>query len=72
MEHKRRVWPWIGIFAFIFLLSQDFWFWDGELKLGPWNFPLRVYYFLLLQFLLAVALGVFILRSSRRERDESD
>ena len=64
---------WAGVFALIFLLSQDHWFlWDDQLRLGPWNFPLRIYYFVFLQFLLAALLGVFFAHCSGRKPNDSD
>ena len=46
---------WAGMFLLVLVLSQDAWlFWDPDVLLGPWNLALRVFYFLGLQFLLAV------------------
>ena len=64
---------WAGIFVLLFLFSQLHWFLaDDPIRLGPWNFPLRIYYFLLLQFLLAVALGLFLARRSGRKPNNTD
>ena len=63
---------WTGLFAALFLLSQDLWFWDSAIHLGPGNFPLRIYYFLFLQLLLAVLLAVFVRRLLRRKEGEPD
>lgn len=64
---------WAGVFALIFLLSQDHWFlWDNQLRLGPWNFPLRIYYFIFLQFLLAAMLRLFLVRGTGRKPNDSD
>ena len=52
MSLNNSTWRWTGAFATLFLLSQDLWFWDAAIHLGPGNFPLRIYYFVLLQFLL--------------------
>ena len=64
---------WAGIFSLLFMLSQDHWFpWHDPVQLGPLNFPLRIYYFVFLQFLLAVLLGVFLAGRSKREPDDPD
>ena len=64
---------WAGVFTLVFLLSQDFWFsWDQPPLLGPWNIPLRIYYFVFLQFLLAVVLGVFFAHWPDRKPNDSD
>jgi hypothetical protein len=64
---SRRInWRWSGTFGLLFLLSQDFWFWDGAVVLGPGNFPLRIYYFLMLQLLLTLLLLFFVRRRLRR------
>jgi len=64
---------WAGIFTLMFLLSQDFWFSrDNQLQLGPWNYPLRIYYFVSLQFLLAVLLAAFLARRSGHKNNDSD
>ena len=62
---------WAGVFVLVFLFSQAHWFLlDGGAGPGPWNLPLSVYYFLFLQLLLAVLLGVFLgRRSSRNDSD---
>ena len=72
MSLNNRTWRWTGAFASLFLLSQDLWFWDGGIHLGPGNFPLRIYYFLFLQLLLAVLLAVFIRHLLRRKEGEPD
>lgn len=67
MRHRQR--PrnlvWGILFVLLFLLSQDFLLWDGEIHTGPWGFPLRVFYFLLLQGLLVVLLTGFLAGRSR-------
>jgi len=64
---------WAGIFAIVFLLSQDHWFlWGDQVRLGPLNFPLRIYYFVFLQFLLAALLGIFLTRWWDRKPNDSD
>ncbi len=72
MSDSNSTWRWTGAFAALFLLSQDLWFWDAAIHLGPGNFPLRIYYFLFLQLLLAVLLAVFVRRLLRRKEDEPD
>ena len=64
--------PLLLIFGLLFLLSQDLWFWDAAIHLGPGNFPLRIYYFVLLQFLLVVLLAVFVRRLLRGDEGEPD
>ena len=61
---------WAGIYVLLFLFSQLHWFLADDL--GPWNFPLRIYYFLLLQCLLAVVLGLFLARRPGREPNDAD
>ncbi|MDH3979286.1 MAG: hypothetical protein OEU91_02095 [Gammaproteobacteria bacterium] len=62
MKHRQqpRNLTWSILFALLFLLSQDFLFWNGEIHTGPWGFPLRVFYFLLLQGLLVALLVGFL------------
>jgi len=72
MLRNNHSWRWTGAFSSLFLLSQDYWFWDSGVQLGPGNFPLRIYYFLLLQLLLAVLLAAMIramLRDDSRKPD---
>ena len=72
MSNKAINWFWSGLFVTLFLLSQDFWFWDGAIRLGPWNLPLRIYYFLLLQLSLTVLLAFFIRRHLRKGSGETN
>ena len=72
MSIKTSIWRWTGAFATLFLLSQDLWFWDAAISLGPGNFPLRIYYFVFLQLLLAVLLAVFVRRLLRRKKGQPD
>ena len=72
MSLNNSTWRWTGAFAALFLFSQDLWFWDAAIHLGPGNFPLRIYYFVLLQFLLVVLLAVFVRRLLRGHEGEPD
>ena len=72
MSNNTANWCWSGLFAALFLLSQDFWFWDDVVKLGPANFPLRIYYFLILQLMLSVSLALVVRRLLRKGPDEAD
>ncbi len=71
MSDYTANWRWSGLFATLFLLSQDFWFWDDAVRLGPGNFPLRIYYFLVLQLILTVLLAVFVRRLLRKGSGEA-
>lgn len=52
---------WFGVFTALFLLSQDYWSWDEELILGAANYPTWLFYFIALQFILAILLALFTL-----------
>ena len=64
MSADKRSWRWTLAFGLLFMLSQDLWFWADDTVLGPGNFPLRIYYFLLLQLALAALLALFVRRRS--------
>ena len=72
MRHRQqpRNLVWSILFILLFLLSQDFPLWDGEVHTGPGGFPLRVFYFLLLQGLLVVLLVSFLAGRSRDDRPD--
>ena len=50
---------WAGAFVLLFLLSLDYWWWDGPVRFGPFGLPAWVYYFAILQLLLALAVWRF-------------
>jgi hypothetical protein len=61
--------PWIILFTALFLLSLDFWAWRDAPSTGPLGIPAWVYYFMILQFVLAAAIYGFGLRYwTERER----
>ncbi len=74
MRHRQqpRNLVWSILFALLFLLSQDFLLWDGEIHTGPWGFPLRVFYFLLLQGLLVALLAGFLAGRSGNDNPGPD
>ena len=55
----RSVGFWAGVFGLLFLLSLDYWWWDGPVRFGPFGLPAWIYYFVLLQLLLALAVWRF-------------
>jgi hypothetical protein len=72
MSADKRGWRWPAVFGLLFLLSQDLWFWGEDIRLGPGNFPLRIYYFVLLQLALAALLALFVRRLLRRKPGTRD
>ncbi len=50
---------WTIIFVVIFLLSQDFLFWKHPVTLGWLGLPGWIYWFVILQVVLVVALVAF-------------
>lgn len=63
---------WALVFTVIFALSLDFWWWGGPPAFGPLELPRWIYYFVLLQFVLAAAVHLFGRRHWQAEGDESD
>ncbi len=61
---------WTLAFAALFLLSLDFWWWDGPVKVGPLHLPQWIYYFVILQLGLAVAVHFFGRRHWSEEPDD--
>lgn len=59
VQRKRSRLRWAVVFGVIFALSLDFWWWDGQPAFGPLHLPRWIYYFALLQFLLAGAVHLF-------------
>jgi hypothetical protein len=58
---KKHI-TWILLFAGIFLLSQDFLFWDGNGGLSLGGFPAWMYWFVFLQIVLVGAVYWFAKR----------
>ena len=61
---------WAVTFGLIFALSLDYWAWGRPVRLGLFGLPLWVYYFFLLQLVLAAALALFARRGRDTERDD--
>ncbi len=53
----RVVWP--TFFVGLFVLAMDFWTWDEPVRLSLLNLPVWIYYFALLQLVLAGAIWWF-------------
>lgn len=56
---RDNPWVWTAIFGGLFALSMDFWSWETVQGPGWMGIPHFVWYFLVLQLLLAVALFFF-------------
>ena len=56
--NRSGVW-WSLVLVALFILSLDFWWWDGPIRFGPLHLPRWIYYFVLLQLLLAAAVHLF-------------
>ena len=61
-SNLRSLWLWSAGFGVLFVLSLDYWWWEGPVRFGPFGLPLWIYYFILLQFALAIAIWRFSLR----------
>ncbi len=69
----RSLWAWSSGFGLLFVLSLDYWWWDGPVRFGPFGLPLWIYYFALLQLALAIAIWRFSLKHWTSSRaDEVD
>ena len=69
----RSLWAWSSGFGLLFVLSLDYWWWDGPVRFGPFGLPLWIYYFALLQLALAIAIWRFSLKHWAATRaDEVD
>ena len=53
---------WALLFAIIFVVSIDLWWWGSSAALGPLGLPWWIYYFVALQFVLAIAVYGFAVR----------
>lgn len=70
---RPRSWlKWGVAFIVIFVLSLDFWWWDVPQPFGPFRLPRWIYYFVLLQFLLAGVVHLFGRRYWQGEGDDAD
>ncbi len=61
---------WTTIFVAMFLLSLDYWRWGELVTIGLLGLPRWIYYFVLLQLLLAGAVFLFS-RTYWKDTDES-
>ncbi len=59
MIHRRKMLFWSSLFAGLSVLSLDYWWWGRPARLGLFGLPTWVFYFVLLQFALAVAVYLF-------------
>ena len=66
----KNTWTWVFIFGLIFLLSMDFYTWEGKTGLGPLNIPVWVYRFAVYHLLFVAALMVFV-RHFWKDKDAS-
>lgn len=67
-SNLRSLGSWAAGFGLLFVLSLDYWWWDGPVRFGPFGLPLWIYYFVFLQLVLAIA----IWRFSRKHWSSSD
>ncbi|MFK7906990.1 MAG: hypothetical protein AB8B69_17785 [Chitinophagales bacterium] len=56
---KLHTWLWIGFFAFLLLLSFDYWAWSNPIVLSWGAFPSWLYYFIGLQVAFVVTISFF-------------
>lgn len=59
MPPRRSGLGWAAVFLALFVLSLDFWWWDGPIRFGPLHLPRWIYYFVALQLALAGAMHLF-------------
>jgi len=73
IKMMNNKWFYYIVFFTIFLLSLDYWTSD-EIRFGFFNLPYRVYYFIILQFILAAVIYLFSKRfwkeSMKRKGDK--
>ena len=50
---------WTGLFSLLFLLALDYWRWESVLELGWMGFPSWMGYFMVLQVILTIMIGLF-------------
>lgn len=50
---------WWGLFTVLFLLSLDYWSWDNTVELSWLGLPAWVFYFVVLQLVLVLAIYLF-------------
>ena len=58
------IWPWVLVFAGLFILGNDFWAWNRQ-PIFVIGLPLWVWYFVGLGILLSVVYKVFVLREAK-------
>jgi SSS family solute:Na+ symporter len=62
ISRSRPRWIWLGVFAFLFVLANDFWNWNRTPRLLA-GLPLWVWYFVLLGLALSGAFAMYLRRS---------
>ena len=70
MRSMKRTILWSGLFALIFALSLDFWRWGQEVELTVGNFPSYLIHFVILQFLFAGAIWLFIRKVWQKDDED--
>ena len=58
-DRRRARMAWTALFTILFILSLDYWAWDGPVRFGPFRLPIWIFYFIALQFVLAAAVHRF-------------
>lgn len=61
---------WWFSFTLMFFLSLDFWSWKRPISLSWLNLPPWIFYFVSLQIIFAIALGIFALQFWQIPGDE--
>lgn len=72
MRIFRKPLTWLAAFGLLFLASQDYWAWDRPANLSFLNIPQHVYDLMLLQFILAALLLVFVKAYWQRTEKQED
>ena len=50
---------WTSLFVVLTILSLDYWWWGAATRLGPTGLPIWIFYFVLLQLVLAACVYFF-------------
>ena len=50
---------WAGVFTLCFVLALDYWRWDAPVELCWLGFPSWMQYFIVIQVLLTILIGLF-------------
>lgn len=73
MKYKRLYnTVWIVGFTLIFTLSLDFWAWEEPIIPNAFGLPSWVYYFVMLQIIMIVAVLLFAGTYWREKEEEND